>query len=408
MAALSTRAANTVERATVACLRVDLYTTLDQSSRAIAAGLDYLRHLGIDWSPHPTEEEVRREYERIWSQLGNRTIDALIDLPLMSDPASLATLDVLTKIGPPAFYTDANLLALVACRAVNLSLENGNCDASCSAYTYLGMIAGPRFGDYQAAYRFGRLGYDLVDERGLTRFQARTYMDFGNVVLPWTRHVRAGRDLVRRAFEAANKVGDLTYAAYCGNELNTNLLAAGDPLAEAERVAEHGLAFAQKARFGFVIDTIATQLGLIRTLRGSTPRFGSFDDEQFDELRIERRFSENPDLAFVECWYWIRKLQARFLAGDFAAAMRPRRGRNGCFGHHRRCSKRQSITFMARCRAPLLAMAKQPARGRAPGGSRCSPRATPHLGGELPGEFREPRRPGGRGDRTPREPRARC
>ncbi|MFZ2109827.1 MAG: AAA family ATPase [Roseiarcus sp.] len=321
LAALSTRAANTVERATVACLRVDLYTTLDQSSRAIAAGLDYLRHLGIDWSPHPTEEEARREYERIWSQLGNRTIDALIDLPLMSDPASLATLDVLTKIGPPAFYTDTNLLALVACRAVNLSLENGNCDASCSAYTYLGMIAGPRFGDYQAAYRFGRLGYDLVDERGLTRFQARTYMDFGNVVLPWTRHVRAGRDLVRRAFEAANKVGDLTYAAYCGNELNTNLLAAGDPLAEAERVAEHGLAFAQKARFGFVIDTIATQLGLIRTLRGSTPRFGSFDDEQFDESRIERRFSENPDLAFVECWYWIRKLQARFLAGDFAAAI---------------------------------------------------------------------------------------
>ena len=102
LAALSTRAANTVERATVACLRVDLYTTLDQSSRAIAVGLDYLRHLGIDWSPHPTEEEARREYERIWSQLGSRTIEALIELPLMSDPASLATMDVLTKIIVPA------------------------------------------------------------------------------------------------------------------------------------------------------------------------------------------------------------------------------------------------------------------------------------------------------------------
>ena len=75
MAALSSRAANTVERATVACLRADLYTTLDQGSRAIAVGLDYLRHLGVDWSPHPTEEEARREYERIWSQLGGRTIE---------------------------------------------------------------------------------------------------------------------------------------------------------------------------------------------------------------------------------------------------------------------------------------------------------------------------------------------
>jgi PAS domain S-box-containing protein len=321
LAALSTRAANTVERATVACLRLDLYTTLDQGSRAIAVGLDYLRHLGIDWPPHPTEEEARREYERIWPQLGSRTIEALIELPLMSDPASLATLDVLTKIIVPALYTDANLLSLVTCRAVNLSLERGNCDASCAAYAFLGIIAGPRFGAYQEAYRFGQLGCDLVEGHGLTRFQARTYLDFGNVVLPWIKHVRAGRDLVRRAFETANKVGDLTYAAYCGNQLNTNLLAAGDPLAEVEREAERGLAFAQNARFGFVVDRIVTQLGLIRTLRGLTPTFGSFDDEQFDEPRFERHLSENPDLAFVECWYWVRKLQARFFAGNYASAI---------------------------------------------------------------------------------------
>src|SRR5258707_3942189 len=106
LAPLSTRADNTVELATVACLRVDLYTTVDQSSRAIAVGLDYLRHLGIDWSPHPTEEEARREYERVWSQLGNRRVEELVDLPSMRDPASVATMDVLTKICPPAFYTD--------------------------------------------------------------------------------------------------------------------------------------------------------------------------------------------------------------------------------------------------------------------------------------------------------------
>ncbi len=321
LATLSTRTATTVERATVACLRVDLYTTLDQSSRAIAVGLDYLRHLGIDWSPHPGEEEARREYERIWSQLGNRTIENLIHLPLMSDPASLATMNVLTKIIVPALYTDANLYLLVTCRAVNLSLEYGNCDASCPAYAFLGIVAGPRFGDYQEAYRFGRLGYDLVEERGLTRFQARVYMEFGNVILPWTRHVLAGRDFLRRAFEAANKIGDLIYAAYCGNELTTNMLAAGDPLVEVQREAEHGLAFAQKAQFGFVVDCITTQLGLIRTLRGLTPTFGAFDDAEFNERRIERHFSENPDLAFVECWYWVRKLQARFFAGDYVAAI---------------------------------------------------------------------------------------
>ncbi len=319
--ALSTHAANTLERATVTCLRVDLYTALNESRRAISVGLDYLRHLGIDWSLHPTDEEARPEYERIWSQLGSRTIEGLIDLPSMSDPASLATMDVLTKLEPPASHTNANLLLLVTCRAVNLSLEHGNCDASCIAYVRLAKTAGARFGNYQAMYRFGQLGCDLVEGRGLTRFQARTYMDFAYGVLPWTRHVRAGRDLLRRAFEAANKIGDLTYASYCGNQLNTNLLMAGDPLAEVEREAEHGLAFAQKAGFRFVIDRIATQLGLIRTLRGLTPTFGSFDDAQFDESRMEHWFSENPDLAYFEFLYWVRKLQARFFAGNYEAAI---------------------------------------------------------------------------------------
>jgi tetratricopeptide (TPR) repeat protein len=88
-----------------------------------------------------------------------------------------------------------------------------------------------------------------------------------------------------------------------------------------QREAEHGLAYAQKVQFGLVIDAIATQLALVRTLRRVTQKFGCFDEEQFDELRIERRFASNPDLALPECWYWIRKLQARFLSGDYAAAV---------------------------------------------------------------------------------------
>jgi predicted ATPase len=39
---LSSRAVNTVELATVTCLRLDLYTTLDQSDRAFAVCLSYL------------------------------------------------------------------------------------------------------------------------------------------------------------------------------------------------------------------------------------------------------------------------------------------------------------------------------------------------------------------------------
>ena len=318
---LSARTVTTSERASVACLRAELYTTLDRSDRAIGVGLEYLQGLGIEWSPHPSEQEVRREYECIWRQLGSRTIEELIDLPLMSDPVSLGTLDVLTKIMPSAFFTDANLLSLAICRAVNLSLQYGNSDGSCFAYAMLVMIAGPYFGNYQAGFRFGKLGFDLVEKRGLDRFKARVYMSFGAIVNPWGRHVRTGLAWVRRAFIIAQETGDFTFSAYSSQCLITQLLAAGDPLIEVEREAEDGLQFAQKARFGFVMDWITPQLGLIRTLRGLTPKFGSFDDGSFNEVRFERHFSSNPAFAMAECWYWIRKLQARFFAGEYASAL---------------------------------------------------------------------------------------
>jgi PAS domain S-box-containing protein len=321
LAALSARAATTIEQANVACLRIDLYVTLAQSGRAITVGLDYLRHLGIEWPPHPTKDEARGEYERIWSQLGGRPIEELVDLPLMTDSASLATLDVLIKLLPPALFTDMNLFALVPCRAINLSLLRGNCDASCVAYVQLGLVAGAHFGDYQAGYRFGRLGCELVDQRGLRRFQARTYMLFGGHLVVWAEHVRAGRDLLRRAFDAANQIGDVTFAAYSGTAIITNLLVVGEPLIEVQREAEHGLAYAQKARFGLSVDLISAQLGLVRTLRGLTPEFGSLDGKEFDELGMERHFHSNSDLAFAECLYWTRKLQARFVARNYAAAV---------------------------------------------------------------------------------------
>jgi PAS domain S-box-containing protein len=318
---LSTRAASTVERATVVCVCIDLYTTVGRNARAIAVGLDCLRNLGIHWSPHPTEEEARREYDRIWSQLGSRPIEELVDLPMMTDTASLATLDVLTKVFAAAMYTEANLACLVVCRAVNLSLERGNCDGSTFAYVMLGAVAGARFGDYRGGFRLGQLGYELVEQRQLRGSQARVYNQFGTHVLPWTRHFKNCRDLLRRAFEVANKNGDLTFSAYSCHALTTNLLAVGDPLPEVQRQAEHGLAFAEKARFRVVIDLVAIQLGLIRTLRGLTPKFGSFSDAQFDEIRIERRLAANPDLARAEFSYWTRKLQARFLAGDYTSAV---------------------------------------------------------------------------------------
>jgi PAS domain S-box-containing protein len=317
---LSLRAITTTERVGVACLQVDLYQGIDRSDEAVAVGLRALRHLGMELPERSTEADARRAYDAIWTRLGARAIEDLIDLPLMSDPDSLATLDLMIRVAVPGFFDSYYLGVVAVCRAVGLGLERGHSDASCIAYAQLGMLAGAHFGQFDAGYRFGRLGCELVERPGLQRFQARTFETFG-FVLPWTRHVREGREFLLRGFNLANQIGDISYAGYACGQLNTNYLLAGDPLIEAQRQAEHGLAFARRVGFGAIEGWIQGQLGLIRTLRGLTTRFGSFDDDVFREADLEGDLVGSPALALPACWYYIRKLQACFLAGEYADAL---------------------------------------------------------------------------------------
>jgi PAS domain S-box-containing protein len=301
-------------------LRLTLYTTWDRCDRAVDVFLEWLRREGTAWSNRPSRDDVLREYERIWALLGSRQIEELMDLPLVVDPEVLDTLDVFTEIVTPSTLFDEHLSTLVVCRLVTLSLEHGNSDAACFAYVWLAMFAGARLDNYKDGFRFGRLGYDLVEKRGLTRYQARTYMSLGAMVIPWAQHVASGRELVRRAFDAAYRIGDLTFASYSWDQLITICLAVGDPLAEVQTECENGLAFAKRVRFGLVIHLCGAQLGLIRTLRGVTPTLGRLDHDDYSEPEVERNLASNPNLVFAEFYYWTRKVQARVFAGDYASA----------------------------------------------------------------------------------------
>ncbi|HEY6633130.1 MAG TPA: AAA family ATPase [Rhizobiaceae bacterium] len=318
LVALHRRALTLPESSAVTCLRGAIHVTLGQQEDAVAVALEYLREIGTNWSVHPTTEEAQAEHRRLLERLGNASIESLGDLPPMTDPAACATMEVLLQLAPPALPTDHNLLCLTVCRMANLSLQHGNSDGSSAAYIWLGLVLGPYFGDPYSGFRFASLGLDLVDKRGLARFRVRAYELFGGHVNAWTQHVREGRPMLQRAFSEANEIGDVTFAGYSCCNLLTNLLAAGDDLDAVQREAEFGLDYAREHKFSFVTDLMTPQRQLVRMLRGTLPVFGRFDAEDFSEAAFELRIQSH---RISSCWYWIRKLQARFFAGSPAAGL---------------------------------------------------------------------------------------
>src|SRR5262245_16446382 len=170
-------------------------------------------------------------------------------------------------------------------------------------------------------FLLGRLACDLVDKRGLDRFQARVYMCFGVYVLSWSAHMPESRALIERATDAANTAGDLTFALYARKHLATNMLVSGEKLRDVQQQAEQGLAFARKARFGLVVDAFIVQLILVRLLRGLPPDAVSAEDAASGGGRFEQHLARSPHLALPACWYWVYRLQACVVVQDLAGGL---------------------------------------------------------------------------------------
>src|SRR5258708_13956611 len=100
----------------------------------------------------------------------------------------------------------------------------------------------------------------------------------------------------------------------------TGLLLRNDPLDAVWRDSEQALDFVRKAKYVDVADISVGQQRLFGAMAGRTTTFSTFSDAQVDEVAFEAELTSDRMPTMI-CWYWILKLKARFLSGDYAEAL---------------------------------------------------------------------------------------
>ncbi|MGC1870735.1 MAG: sigma 54-interacting transcriptional regulator [Acidobacteriaceae bacterium] len=319
MAELLRRAATKLDQAAVHHLKIQLHAIKGEYPQAVDTGLACLRLLGIDLPAHPTWEQVQAEYEMVWQTLDGRPIESLIDLPLMTDPELKAAMQVFLDLTPAAYLTDFHLSCLQICRVVKLSMQYGTSGASAHAYGYLGTILGPVFHRYRDAYRLAKLGCDLVEKHSYIAHRAHVYYAMGRVAF-WTQPITTAIDLMRANSRSVIETGDLTLACFSMLQTVTGLFLRNDPLDAVVRESEMAMDLARQAKYEDVANIVGSQQRFIAAMQGRTASLSTFSDEQFDEISFGTQLPGNQRPMTI-CWYWILKLKARYLSGEYAEAV---------------------------------------------------------------------------------------
>jgi len=314
------RTTSTLDKAKVYHSYVLLHIFKSENQQAVARGRGCLALLGIDIPEHPSSDQTQSEVEDVWKNLGQRTIDGLISMPVMSDPELLAAMNVLSTCLEAAYFSDFDLFAFFLCRMANLSLIAGTSGASAFGFSLLGtMVFGRGSLRYSDGYQFTKLAHDLVERHGFGAYRGKVYLSMGQASR-WTQPITTAIDLYRKGYVAASECGDMTFACYNLHQLTISLLMRCDPLDMVWRESEKSFDFAVKAKFEDGQHLIVNEQRFIANMLGHTSSFSTFNDMDFNEEKYEAALSGERMSALVAS-YWVIKLKARFLSGDFDEAL---------------------------------------------------------------------------------------
>ena len=319
--ALLMRLRSSGERAEIFGLRTTLYLSVGRFAEALEAGCQGLALIGVDVprtkdAANAAFAEVSVAIER---SLADRTIESLVDAPLVADPDIETALRILTNLKIPAYFGQPALYPFIVAKAVYLSIAHGNGQTSADGYATYGFFLTGATGRYAESVRFGKLALALVDKFDMRSIAHIVYY-ICSYFMPYSRPLRDALTYLDHARQTGLECGDLFYGSAAFDEHANVQFRLGEPLEEVREEAERSEVIVRRYRIAIRIELVMVLQGVVACLQGRTSSPSSFsDDPSHDEAWLARLISGAFDMS--RHYFCLTKVQVLALHGDARGAV---------------------------------------------------------------------------------------
>jgi predicted ATPase/transcriptional regulator with GAF, ATPase, and Fis domain len=315
------RAKTSLDKARVYRLRSVQYENMSRYADAVAIARESLSLFGVSF-PNSAEEKqaaLESEIESIQSLLGQRRIESLIDLPVMSAPETRMVMNTLTDIWSSAYILGDPVLArLISATIVRLSLVHGNSEESAYGYVTHAITVGPVRQDYESAYEFGKLALRVNERFNDSKRRAKIHQQFHAHVNLWRQPMQTCIPYAREACRSGLESGDFLYAAYGACTETWPAIVSTQDLGQFVRDYSPNLALIKKLKITSFADALKIMLNWARALQGETRATLSLSDEGFDEEEYLDTYRGNP---FFTTFQAVARLHLCYAFEEYARAL---------------------------------------------------------------------------------------
>jgi predicted ATPase/class 3 adenylate cyclase len=182
--------------------------------QALAAGVSALASLGVRFPRTPTLAHVIAETVRVKIALFGRPIAQLADQAEMTDPRTIAALQVMEKVSPAAFRLNSKLFPLLVLRVVVLTARHGCTPVSSFGYGGYALTLSGVLGDIDGGYAVGQMAKRLADRLGDDRYRGSAASVFEMFVRHWKEPLSASLEPLVDAWRWSASTGRVFEAAW--------------------------------------------------------------------------------------------------------------------------------------------------------------------------------------------------
>ncbi|MCB1305654.1 MAG: GAF domain-containing protein, partial [Leptospiraceae bacterium] len=232
-------ATDVLDKVKVFQMQIESLVPQNRMMEAIDSARNSLRQLGVKIPTSAGKLTPVPGLLRVKAKIGKK-IEALADLPEMTDPADLAIMHLLMQTIAPAFIANPNLFPILLLKMINLTLKKGLCPQSAYAFAGLGLIFGAGMGDYDSGYRLGDVARKILQKYKSGQIDCKVLFIHGNMIHHWKYSARDGQKILFESYSRGIESGELQFAAYSCNWFNAyNILIRNDLQATLANMARY-------------------------------------------------------------------------------------------------------------------------------------------------------------------------
>ena len=214
-------------------IRIQAYIVQNRMLEAVSSGLEVLRQLQIDFpKDHLSQHQVNLAYTKLQQKLGDRYIEALSDLPEMTETWSQTAMGILFNLIVPAYIINPMLYRLVLLKMIRLSIKHGYTPSSIYAYLLLGaLLMNGSVDEIASGHQLSQLALTLAKQLAAPELKSKVTHQYNNTIRPWTEHLNETLPALIKTHYDQLEIGDYEHACssvatylyhtfYAGNNLN--------------------------------------------------------------------------------------------------------------------------------------------------------------------------------------------